>query len=59
LPKSLSESLEALEKTDFFDEFIDQKLLTAIKAIGKVNILTKKAFNTWVDFWALSHNCTS
>ncbi|AES69849.2 glutamate-ammonia ligase-like protein [Medicago truncatula] len=39
LPKSLSESLEALHKTDFFDEFIGQKLLTIIEAIGKVNIL--------------------
>jgi len=37
LPKSLSESLEALHKADFLEEFIGDKLLTAIKAIGKVN----------------------
>jgi len=36
LPKSLSESLEALHKADFLEEFIGDKLLTAIKAIRKV-----------------------
>jgi len=36
LPKSLSESLEALHKEDFLEEFIGDKLLTAIKAIHKV-----------------------
>ncbi|CAI8602514.1 unnamed protein product [Vicia faba] len=35
LPKSLSEALEALDKADFLEEFIDVKLLTAIKAIRK------------------------
>ncbi|KEH42127.1 type-1 glutamine synthetase-like protein, putative [Medicago truncatula] len=38
LPKSLSESLEALHKADFLEEFIGDKLLTAIKAIGKAEI---------------------
>jgi len=37
LPTSLLESLEALEKADFLEEFIGDKLLTAIKAIQKVN----------------------
>lgn len=36
LPQSLSESLEALDKADFLEEFFDVKLLTAIKAIRKV-----------------------
>ena len=36
LPKSLSESLEALNKDDFLKEFISEKLLVAIKAIRKV-----------------------
>lgn len=38
LPKSLSESLEALHKADFLEEFIGDKLLTAIKAIRKAEI---------------------
>lgn len=38
LPKSLSESLEALHKDDFLKEFIGEKLLVAIKAIRKVCI---------------------
>lgn len=38
LPKSLSESLEALDKADFLVEFFGDKLLTAIKEIQKVNI---------------------
>jgi len=38
LPKSLSESLEALHKADFLEEFIGDKLLTAIKAIRKVRV---------------------
>ncbi|CAL5207301.1 unnamed protein product [Lathyrus oleraceus] len=38
LPKSLSESLEALDKADFLEEFIDVKLLTTIKAIRKAEI---------------------
>lgn len=38
LPKSLSESLEALNKDDFLKEFIDDKLLTAFKAIRKAEI---------------------
>ncbi|XP_058747254.1 protein fluG-like [Vicia villosa] len=35
LPQSLSESLEALDKADFLEEFIGVKLLTTIKAIRK------------------------
>ncbi|KAK7277449.1 hypothetical protein RJT34_22462 [Clitoria ternatea] len=38
LPASLSESLEALHKDDFFEEFFGDKLLTAIKAIRKAEI---------------------
>ncbi|CAK8571475.1 unnamed protein product [Lathyrus sativus] len=38
LPKSLSESLEALHKAYFLEEFFGDKLLTAIKAIQKVEI---------------------
>ncbi|CAK8571474.1 unnamed protein product [Lathyrus sativus] len=38
LPKSLSESLEALHKAEFLDEFIGDKLLIAIKAIRKAEI---------------------
>ncbi|KAL2323185.1 hypothetical protein Fmac_027564 [Flemingia macrophylla] len=38
LPASLSESLDALHKDDFFKEFISDKLLTAIKAIRKADI---------------------
>ncbi|XP_045790500.1 protein fluG [Trifolium pratense] len=38
LPKSLSESLEALHKADFLEEFFSDKLLTAIKAIRKAEI---------------------
>ncbi|XP_058771183.1 protein fluG-like [Vicia villosa] len=38
LPKSLSESLEALDKADFLEEFFGVKLLTAIKAIRKDEI---------------------
>ncbi|KAJ1419453.1 Glutamine synthetase, catalytic domain [Sesbania bispinosa] len=38
LPKSLSESLEALDKDDFLKGFISDKLLTAIKAIRKAEI---------------------
>ncbi|CAL5207308.1 unnamed protein product [Lathyrus oleraceus] len=38
IPKSLSESLEALHKAKFLEEFFGNKLLTAIKAIQKVEI---------------------
>ncbi|XP_027363467.1 protein fluG [Abrus precatorius] len=38
LPASLPESLEALHKDDFLEEFISDKLLTAIKAIRKAEI---------------------
>ncbi|KAE9590024.1 putative glutamine synthetase [Lupinus albus] len=38
LPKSLSESLEALHKDDVIKEFIGEKLLIAIKAIRKAEI---------------------
>ncbi|KEH42130.1 putative glutamine synthetase [Medicago truncatula] len=38
LPKSLSESLEALHKADFLKEFIGDKLLTAIKGIGMAEV---------------------
>ncbi|XP_013468103.2 protein fluG isoform X1 [Medicago truncatula] len=38
LPISLSESLEALHKADFLEEFIGDKLLTCIKAIRKAEI---------------------
>ncbi|KAI5395748.1 uncharacterized protein LOC127094975 [Lathyrus oleraceus] len=38
LPKSLSESLEALDKADFLVEFFGDKLLTAIKEIQKAEI---------------------
>ncbi|KAK2401154.1 type-1 glutamine synthetase [Trifolium repens] len=38
LPKSLSESLEALHKADFLEEFFGDKLLTVIKAIRKAEI---------------------
>ncbi|XP_020205025.1 protein fluG [Cajanus cajan] len=38
LPASLSESLDALHKDDFFKQFIGDKLLTAIKAIRKAEI---------------------
>lgn len=38
LPTSLSESLEALDKADFLEEFIGEKLLTSIKAMRKVCI---------------------
>ncbi|CAK8571476.1 unnamed protein product [Lathyrus sativus] len=37
-PKSLSESLEALHKAKFLEEFFDNKLLTAIRAIQKAEI---------------------
>lgn len=40
LPKSLSESLEALDKADFLVEFFGDKLLNVIKEIQKVNIFT-------------------
>ncbi|OIW01572.1 hypothetical protein TanjilG_21152 [Lupinus angustifolius] len=38
LPKSLSESLEALNEDDIIKEFIGEKLLIAIKAIRKAEI---------------------
>lgn len=38
LPESLSEAMEALHKDNFLEEFIGDKLLTAIKAIRKVCI---------------------
>ncbi|XP_058747378.1 uncharacterized protein LOC131620345 [Vicia villosa] len=38
LPKSLSESLEALHKAEFFKEFIGDELLTTIKAMRKAEI---------------------
>ncbi|XP_073223978.1 protein fluG [Cicer arietinum] len=38
LPTSLSESLEALDKADFLEEFIGEKLLTSIKAMRKAEI---------------------
>lgn len=36
LPKSLSESLEALKEDDLFKDFIGEKLLVAIKGVRKV-----------------------
>jgi glutamine synthetase len=36
LPKSLSESLEALQKDSVFKDLIGEKLLVAIKGIRKV-----------------------
>ena len=36
LPKSLSESLEALEKDTLMRDLIGEKLLTAIKGVRKV-----------------------
>lgn len=36
LPKSLSESLEALKKDDFLHKLIGEKLLVAIKGVRKV-----------------------
>ncbi|XP_050384485.1 protein fluG [Argentina anserina] len=38
LPKSLSESLEALKEDDIFKDFIGEKLLVAIKGVRKAEI---------------------
>ncbi|KAL6138494.1 hypothetical protein ACLB2K_063776 [Fragaria x ananassa] len=38
LPKSLSESLEALKEDDLFKDFIGEKLLVAIKGVRKAEI---------------------
>lgn len=40
LPKSLAESVEALEKDVVIRDFIGEKLLTAIKGVRKVVTLT-------------------
>ncbi|KAK6943902.1 Glutamine synthetase, catalytic domain [Dillenia turbinata] len=38
LPKSLAESVEALEKDDIFKDLIDEKLLTAVKGVRKAEV---------------------
>lgn len=38
LPQSLSESLEALQKDKIFDDFLGEKLLTAVKGVRKAEV---------------------
>ena len=54
LPKSLAESLEALNKDDVFMDFLGEKLLTAVEGVRKVSLYQMLYFTVIILHFTIS-----